>query len=70
MPAFAIAARSRASRASKRGDRQLLGVPSHQSAAHEFRLFPYAGTLNSSRAVPVSTSQPSLVTATPSPSTM
>ena len=33
-------------------------------------LCPQAATLNSSRGVPVSTSQPSLVTATPSPSTM
>ena len=66
MPAFAIAARSFAEPRLQRRDRQLLGVPSHQSAAHGV----YPATLNSSRAVPVSTSQPVLVTATPSPSTM
>ena len=68
MPAFAIAARSRASRASS-------VATGSSSAFHPINprrmiAFPYAATLNSSRAVPVSTSQPSLVTATPSPSTM
>ena len=47
--------------------RQFFRIPSHQAAAHGRYL--YAGMLNSSRAVPVKTSQPSLVTATTSPST-